>query len=205
MKISGILSISVLLHFGTAAQMQPDTFACFKLKKGIYFSFNEINTQNPSFFGPIIIKERTNADIKLKGGGKYSFESPVMSKAILKKSKKYFVGLSDGDNFFISDRITNGSGQGMMPCLLTGPYIVAPVRGNASKYVGGGLIPSLINIRQFALIDLNTGHSEIITVEILRKLLLKYPKTSHKYKGVENLLTFSISIIDDINIEIAGN
>ncbi len=205
MKLFGFLILSILLHFGANCQMQSDTFACLKLKKGIYFSFIEIQTQNPSFFGPLIIIERKNSVLKMKGGGKYTFDSHVMSKAVLKKTKKYFVGISDGDNFFISDRFTIGSGQGMMPCLLTGPYLVAPVRGNAGQYTGGGLIPSLINVRQTALINLNTGHSEIISQEVLRKLLLKYPKTAHKYARVENLLDFSISIIDDINNELVGN
>lgn len=171
-----------------------------KLKKGIYYSFLQITTDNPAGNDSFWIKERTNNNIFLFGGGKYSFELGSKDKAEFRKIKKECVGISDGENFYISDRFTVGGWQGMTCCLLSGPYIIAPIQGNAGQYTGGGLIPSTIKVGNGFLIDLNKGTSSKLSNKTLKELLIKYPDISKEYQGKNDLMEFAAEIINAVNI-----
>ncbi len=202
MKFPALLAFIILFNLDGKSEVQVDSFQNIKLKRGVYFSFEEIKNQNPSFFGPLVISERTKRNILLMGGGKYVFESSAMTTAIFKRTKKYFIGVSDGEAFYISDKLTGGGVQGMTKCLLSGPFLVAPIQGNAAQYTGGGIIPSLIKVGQGFLINVNTGISDRISEQLLKSLLKKYPRCYVKYKRLDSLLEFTIPIINDINKEI---
>ena len=173
----------------------------FKLKKGIYFSFEQIRTEDPGFSDSFTIKERTNGNIIMMGGGRYSFELASDKKSEFRTIKRDLLGISDGESFYISDRLTVGGWQGMTMCLLSGPYIIAPLQGSTGQYTGGGLLPSLIKIGSGFLIDLNTGSSIRLSNKLLKKLLKKHPGVSEYYARKENLLDHAVEIINEINIE----
>ena len=60
------------------AQTDTVKFETLKLKKGIYFSFDEINNNTPSFTDSMRIKERREKEFEQTGRGAYYLEFPVI-------------------------------------------------------------------------------------------------------------------------------
>jgi len=187
----------------TTTFSQPDTDRIYhlNLKKGIYFSFEQITTNNPALTDSFVIKERTNGNIIMWGGGKHSFEFKSKDKAEFKKIRKELIGISDGKDFYISDKFTVGGwqGQGMTLCLLSGPYIIAPIQASAGQYTGGGLIPSMIKVGSGFLINLNNGTSRRLSKKLIREALEKYPDLAQEYADKGDLVEFAVEIMDKIN------
>jgi hypothetical protein len=181
------------------SQSESDTPVQLNLKKGVYFSFQQIAKDNPALVDSLIIKERTNGNISMWGGGKYTFELPTMDKAEFKKIKKTLIGISDGESFYISDKFTVNGWQGLTRCLLSGPYIIAPVQGSAAQYTGGGLIPSMIKVGSGFLINLNVGNSRPLTKKVIKELLEKHPDIADKYAHKGDLIELSAEIINEVN------
>jgi hypothetical protein len=181
------------------SQIDSVSLKSFKIKKGFYFSFDQIAKETPGRIDSFVIQQRTSSNIRLLGGGKYIFDLASKDKNEFKEMRKNLVGLSDGENFYISDKFTVGGWQGLTPCFLSGPYVIADIRANAGQYSGGGFIPSLIKVSDGYLIDLKSGHSIQITKKSLRDLLVKYPDIQKKYEDKENILIFSTQIVEEIN------
>jgi len=181
------------------AQTEVDSSRNFKLKKGIYLTFEQITKENPANTDSFIIKERSAGSIVMVGGGKYTFEFLSKDNTEFKKFRKELVGISDGENFYISDKFTIKGWQGLTLCFLSGPYIIAPVKGNAGQYTGGGAIPSMISIGKGFLINLNEGVSVPLTKKTIIKLLAKYPDISKEYADKTDLLESAVEIMEKIN------
>ena len=181
------------------SQSETGTTNHLKLKKGIYFSFKQITTNNPALTDSFIIKERTSGNIVMWGGGKYSFEFESKDKVEFKKTRKELIGISDGEDFYISDKFTVSGWQGMTLCLLSGPYIIAPIQGSAGQYTGGGLIPSMVKVGSGFLINLNNGTSRLLSKKVITEALEKYPDISQEYADKGDLIEFAVEIIDKIN------
>lgn len=168
-------------------------------KKGIYLSFKQIKENSPAIEDSFEIKERTKGNIALVGGGKYGLELLAGSKSDYRKLKKELVGISDGANFYISDRFAGGGWQGLSVCLLSGPYIIAYTQGSAGQYTGGGIIPSFIKVENGYLINLQTATSTAITNKVLKQMLEPYPEIAKKYSVTAGLTLSAVQIITDIN------
>lgn len=180
------------------SQAQYDKFLQLKLKKGIYFSFQQITANNPLLTDSFIIKERANGNIVMWGGGKYTFELPLSSKSELRKIRKELTGISDGENFYMSDRFTINGRQGMTRCLLSGPYIIAPIQGSTSQYTPE-LTPSLTRAGKGFLINLNDSTTRPLSKKLIRKLLKKHPDITQEYTDKSDLIELSAEIIDKVN------
>ncbi|WP_188507901.1 DUF6563 family protein [Parapedobacter pyrenivorans] len=191
--------ISCLASTTSFGQTGNDTMENLRLKRGIYFSFREIVENNPSYTDTVSVKERTDGHIAMWGGGKYTFELADAAKHEVKPFKRALVGVSDGETFYISDRHTIGGWQGLTKCLLTGPYLVAPIRASASAYTGGGLIPAMIKVGEGFVINVNAGTSAKLTEKYLKGLMSKHPEIADRYAEAENLMDAALEIIDEIN------
>jgi len=183
----------------TYSQPDTDRIQHLNLKKGIYFSFEQITTNNPALADSFVIKERTNGNIVMWGGGKHSLEFKSKDKAEFKKIRKEIIGISDGKDFYISDKFTVGGWQGMTLCLLSGPFIIAPIQAIAGQYTGGGLIPFMIKVGSVFLINLNNGISRRLSKRLIREVLEKYPDLSQEYADKGDLIEFAVEIMDKIN------
>jgi hypothetical protein len=196
---------AILLFFLGALSPQAFTQSTFDLhnlncKKGVYLSFNEIYNDEPSFTDSFNIKERPKDAVLMWGGGNYTFELASNSDAEYKKLKRDLVGISDGVNFFISDNYIINGARGLTLCILSGPYIIANVQGNAGQFTGGGLIPALIKVESAFLINIKDGTSVPMTKKVLKRLLKSYPAIEKKYSG-KKLTDFSVQIVDEINTQ----
>lgn len=198
MKKIALLTLLVLTNLNIFAQSETNELQKLKLKKGIYLSFQQITADNPSHIDSFTVKERTNGDIVMWGGGKYTFELAPENKVSFKKIRKEFVGISDGENFYISDRFTIKGWQGMTSCILSGPYIIAPIQSSAGQFTGGGLIPSMIKVGNGYLINIKEGSSIPLSKKVLKELLKKYPTLMSEYAD-QNLMDSAVDIIDKIN------
>lgn len=181
------------------SQSKTDTIPKLKLKRGIYFSFAEMLVANPGNIDSFTIKERTEGSIIMVGGGKYTFELASENNAEFRKIRKNMIGISDGEFFYISDKYTIGGWQGLTACILSGPYIIVPIRGSASQYTGGGMVPGFISIGKGFLIDIREGTSHELTNKFIKKLISKYPIVAENYKDKENIVEYSAEIINSIN------
>lgn len=199
MKTLALLVLLILTKLNISAQSETHKLQKLKFKKGIYLSFQQITEDNPSYIDSFTVKERSNRDIVMWGGGKYTFELVLENKTSFKKIRKEFVGLSDGENFYISDRYTIKGWQGMTLCILSGPYIIAPVQSSAGEFTGGGLIPSMIKIGNGYLINIKEGSSISLSKKVLKELLKKYPTILSEYAD-KDLMDFTAEIIDKINM-----
>ncbi len=199
MKHLFLFTVFVLTTLTIFSQGGADTSLNLKLKKGIYLSFEQITKENPANTDSFIIKERSAGSIAMVGGGKYTFEFASMSNGEFKKYRKELVGISDGENFYISDKYTIKGWQGLTRCVLTGPYIIAPVKGSAGQSTGGGAIPSMISIGKGFLINLNEGTSEELSKKVIKKLLTKYPDISKEYADKDDLMDMAVEIVEKIN------
>ncbi len=148
-----------------------------------------------SFF----IKERTSGDIFMVGGSKYGFELASKDKKSTRELRRIFVGISDGEHFYISDRITMRTWQGMSRCILSGPYLIADAKGNAAQYTGGGAVASLIVVNSGYIINIKDGSSTPLTRKTLMKLLSKYPDIAKEFQNKTDILEYTIPIISAIN------
>ncbi len=191
--------VCILASFHCFAQSSTDTIPHLQLKKGIYFSFKEITTQQPARTDSFTVVERTAGQITMMGGGKYGFDLAADDKADYKQVKKTCVGISDGENFYISDKFTIGGWQGLTRCLLSGPYIIAPISSSAGQYTGGGIIPAMIKVNKGFLINLNDGVSRPLSKKLIREILKKYPDIEKEYADKNNLVEFAVEIINKVN------
>ncbi|MFZ4796513.1 MAG: hypothetical protein ACOYMA_03410 [Bacteroidia bacterium] len=188
-----LLGLSV---FGLSAQSENKNFRTLNLKRGFYFSFEQIKNDSPTLVDSFFIREQTKGEIAMFGGGKFTFRLVPEDKTSFKKFKKQIVGLSDGENFYISDKYTINGWQGMTACILSGPYIIAPVQSDAGQF--GGVIGSFIKIGKGYLINLENGSSIQLSKKVLKEILKKYPAISKEYENMD-LMDYAIEIIDKIN------
>src|SRR5664279_1628418 len=93
----------------------------FTVKKGVYITFRDIRDNKPLPDTTLKIKER--AGIAFGNSGDFKLESDSLSHDELSDLKKKYVGFSDGQDFYISDRFTIGGVRGLSKCSLKGPYI----------------------------------------------------------------------------------
>jgi hypothetical protein len=133
------------------------------------------------------------------GGGKYTFELVGKDKAEFKALRRELIGVSDGDTFYISDKFTIKGWQGLTPCILSGPYVIAPVQGSAGQYTGGGIVPAMIKVGKGFLIDIRDGTSVPLSNKTLKRLLSKYPDIAAQYKDKQDLSDYSVDIVEQIN------
>lgn len=182
--------------FGLSAQSENKNFRTINLKRGFYFSFEQIKNDSPTLVDSFFIREQTKGEIAMFGGGKFTFRLVPEDKTSFKKFKKQIVGLSDGENFYISDKYTINGWQGMTACILSGPYIIAPVQSDAGQF--GGVIGSFIKIGKGFLINLENGSSIQLSKKVLKEILKKYPAISKEYENMD-LMDYAIEIIDKIN------
>jgi len=188
-----LLGFSVLCLF---AQSENNNFRTLKLKRGFYFSFDQIKIDSPTLVDSFIVREQTKGEIAMFGGGKFTFRLVPENKAAFKKIKKQFVGISDGKNFYISDKYTINGWQGMTACILSGPYIIAPIQSDAGQF--GGVIGSFIKIGTGFLINIENGSSIQLSKKVMKEILKKYPDISKEYDNLD-LMDYAIEIIDKIN------
>jgi len=189
----------IFIVLATFSQQNSASVQTLNCKRGIYLSFEEVINNSPSFTDSFEIKERTKGNIIMVGGGKFGFELSSGNKSEYKKLKKNLIGISDGINFYISDKYTIGGWQGLTICLLSGPYIIASVQGTAGQYTGGGLIPSMVKVGNGYLIDLKTGKSVAITNKVLKDLLKPYPEIAKKYSVTDGLTENTFQIVSDVD------
>lgn len=192
----------IFFSLSVSSQENKSSLPTLKCKRGIYLSFNEIATNAPGYTDSFEIKERTNGSIVMVGGGNYGFELPSASRSIYKKLKKELVSISDGENFYISDRYTVGGWQGLTLCVLSGPFIIGNIQGSAAQFTGGGLVPSMIKIGNGYLINIKDATTVAITNKVLKELLTPYPQIAKKYSVTAGLVESSAQIINDINSEL---
>lgn len=71
--------------------------------KGVYMSFDEIKTKEPSFELNLLIEKRSEGDIRMHGGNDYKLlsEDKDVTKSFLKKD---IVAYSDGDTLYLNCR-----------------------------------------------------------------------------------------------------
>ena len=191
-----LLYLTVSTCYGQ--QRSIDT-ACLKLKRGIYLSFAEINAGVPTRTDSFFIKERTSGDIFMVGGSKYGFELASKNKKNTRELRRSFVGISDGEHFYISDRITVGGWQGMSRCILSGPYLIAEAKGSAAQYTGGGAIASQIMINSGYIVNLKNGHSTPLTKKSLTNLLSNYPDIAKDYQNKMDILEYVVPILTAVD------
>lgn len=192
----------ILFTLSVFPQQNSSPLQSLHCKRGIYLSFNEIANNAPGYTDSFEIKERTNGSIVMVGGGNYAFELASGTKSIYKKLKKELTGISDGVNFYISDRYTVGGWQGLSLCVLSGPYIIGNIKTSAGQFTGGGLIPSMTNVGNGYLINVKAATSVAITNKLLKELLKPYPQIAKKYSVTAGLVESSVQIINDINNEL---
>lgn len=109
--------------------------------------------------------------------------------------RRTFVGISDGQHFYISDRIALGTWQGMSRCILSGPFLIAEAKGTAAQYTGGGALASQIMINSGYIINLKDGHSIPLTRKSLMNLLSKYPDIAKDYQNKTDILEYAVPIL----------
>lgn len=197
MRSSLVIAFYLLL---TSSFAQSNTARPFQIKKGFYFKFAQLLDQKPARLDSFTVRERTSGNIKLLGGGLYSFDLVPQDQSEFKRLRKDMVGFSDGDKFYLSDKFTVGGWQGFSVCFLTGPYIIADIGTSAGQYTGGGLLPSLINVSNGYLINIKSRSSSPLTKKALKDLLKKYPELQDKYANQEDLVANAVQILDEINI-----
>lgn len=94
MKLS-IVTIGLLLLFSL------DSFGQTSFPKGVYMSWEEIQSKTPSDSMNLEIVNRTPGEIKMNGGNDYKLVSP--NKAVKKKVlKKAIWAISDGNQLYIN-------------------------------------------------------------------------------------------------------
>lgn len=199
MKQLSLFTLLCIISLTIFAQSENHDAPHLKLNKGIYLSFDQIKKDSPGITDSFIIKERTSGNIAMWGGGKYTFEFASKDKTEFKKIRKELIGMSDGENFYISDKFTVNGWQGMTLCRLSGPYLIAPIKGSAAQYTAGGLIPSMIKVGSGFLINLNDGTSRQLSKKVIKELLKKYPEISKKYADKGDLIEYASEIINEIN------
>jgi hypothetical protein len=203
MKRLKLLTLVFYLAKGGYGQTLPEhTLAdtsTLILKKGIYLSFADIRADVPSRSDSFLIKERTSGDIFLVGGSKYGFELVPEDKKSTREIRRQFVGISNGAHFYLSDRITLHTWQGMSRCLLSGPYVIADVKGSAAPYTGGGVVSSMIAVNSGYIIGLKDSSCVPLTRKSLTKLLSKYPDIAKNYQNKMDILQYTIPILAEIN------
>ena len=85
---------------------QIDTLPSFKVKASIYNTFKDIRDSNPLPIKNFKVVQRNN--------GTYKFELDSISKPKFDLFQKTMVGVSDGNNFFISGRFTYAGYLGIL-------------------------------------------------------------------------------------------
>jgi hypothetical protein len=180
-------------------QAQRVSLPPFVVARGIYTSFTSIRNSVPNRNDSFQLVTRSTTDIVLVGGSETGFKLDSASKDEWKALRKVLVGISDGKQFYISDRYTVGGWFGLSPCYLKGPLIVVlNGRGNLAQYTGGGLLPALIGINENYVINIRSRERAKLDKSYLKVLMKPYPDIVEKYKKM-NLMDNSINIIEEIN------
>lgn len=194
----------LFLFFFGAVHAQTDTLPSFTVKKGIYLSFKELANNEPGRTDSFHMELRTKSNIVMVGGGPYTFVLEDGKKSEFKTLRRSMVGLSDGERFYISDQLTVGGWMGFTPCVLRGPYILAPIQGSAGSYTGGGVLPSFLKTGRGYVIDIRTGANSALNKSFIRGLLKKHPDLAHAYKDKDDIMDSAVEIIMKVN-ELEGN
>ena len=175
-----------------------DTLPFFVAKKGIYTSYTSLRNNTPNRQDSFHIVTRTKGDIFLVGGGPFEFLLDSAEKNEWRALRKALVGISDGTQFYISDKYTCGGWMGISKCYLNGPYILSLSRANAAQY-GGGLILSFANIGAGTVINLRTREHYPLNERFIKDLLKLYPDLEEEYKDRKGLLYYAIDILEKVN------
>jgi hypothetical protein len=198
MKPSLLLLFTVFSFFAIQAQTS-DTLSFFTATRGIYTSYTSVRNGIPNRLDSFHIVLRTKSDIFLLGGGPYAFELDSADKSQWRELRKALVGISDGRQFYISDKYTSGGWMGLSKCYLQGPYIVSMTRGSAGQYTGGGLIPGLIPFGSGTVINIRTREHNPLSEGFIKGLLKKYPDLNQEYKNMFGLMNHAIEILEKVN------
>ena len=196
--------LTVLIAFLTCfitsySQSESTEVSRLKLKKGFYFYFKEIRNDTPQFIDSFTVGERTSDNIFFFGGSRYTFDLMSKTNHEYNKIKEEIIGVSDGENFYISDIYTVGGIHGMSQCILSGPYLIALAKTDLSYFTLGGAIPSSLKSGSCYLINLKDGSSHSLTNRLLEKTLEKYPTIKNEYLNKDNLMEYAIEILEKIN------
>jgi hypothetical protein len=178
-------------------QTAIDTLPFFTATRGIYTSYTSLRNGVPNRMDSFRIVTRTKGDIFMVGGGPYAFELVSADKS-QRELRKALVGISDGRQFYISDKYTCGGWMGISKCYLDGPYIVSLTRGSAAQYTGGGLIPALMPVGWGTVINIRTREHKNLNEGFIRDLLKQYPDLNEQYKDTD-LMNYAIDILEIVN------
>ena len=178
---------------------QKDTLQPFIIKKGIYTTFRDIRSSQPLPDTVFQIIKRKGANSVWIGGSSYKLDDDSLSRNKINALKKILVGVSDGQNFYISDRFTIGGYYGLTKCSLKGPYIYADIEESAAQYTGGGLIPALIKTGKGFVINVNKGLSLPLNKKFLKDLLRQYPDLENEYSKKMSLMDHAVEILQRVN------
>ncbi len=208
-KINQLATIILMFSHFTIKAQKDTTVNCFKTNRGIYFYFENILRNTPAApLDSFVIKEKTQGQKIMSGGGEYTLEclnKDLKNKNLLNEIREEYIGVSDGECFYISDNYTITQNaifksKGLTKCLYNGPYIVAPIQKRASSIMGGGVIPSLIKIGQGFIIDLKNGITKEISNSSLKKVLSEHKQLLDEYNAKKGSLhSYTSEIITKVN------
>lgn len=178
------------------AQILVDSLPLFVVQKGIYTSYTSLRNNLPNRFDSFRIISRTKGDIFLRGGGPFEFELDSADKSEFHILRKALVGISNGKQFYISDKYTS-RGMGISKCYLQGPYILSFGGLNIDQYIGGKL-PRFALLSSGFVIDIRTREHVLLDEEFLKVFLKKYPELEEKYRN-SDLMKYAIEILEIVN------
>lgn len=165
----------------------------FTVKKGVYITFRDIRNNQPLADTTLKIKER--AGVAFGNSGDFKLESDSLSHDELSDLKMKFVGFSDGQDFYVSDRFTIGGVRGLSKCFLKGPYILADVEKSGPSSSGIGESSAIYEY----VINVNKGLSLKLTRKVLEDILGRYPDIESEYKEKKKLMDHAKEILQKIN------
>lgn len=180
-------------------EAQRDSLSPFVVTKGIYTSYTSLRNSVPNRNDSFHLIKRSGGDIFMWGGSEYGFVLDSSGKDEWRSLRKMVVGLSDGKQFYISDKYTTGGWFGLTPCYLNGPLILTLNKGNLAQYTGGGIIPALIPTGNGFVINIQTREHFPLTESFLKKLLKKYPGLEYDFSKKMNLMDHVVEILESVN------
>jgi hypothetical protein len=192
-----LLTLSTLR--GLQAQVLVDSLPLFIVKRGIYTSYTSLRNNLPNRYDSFRIISRAKGDIFLRGGGPFEFELDSADKYEFHALRKALVGISDGKQFYISDKYTSGKWMGISKCYLQGPYVLSFGGFNIDQY-DGGIVPRFALLSSGFVIDIRTREHVLLDEEFLKVFLKKYPELDEKYRN-SDLMKYAIEILEIVNLK----
>jgi hypothetical protein len=197
--------LSALIFISSQLNAQDSTLQPFRIEKGVYKTFRAINNKTPDITGQIEIVHRDKGNIILVGGGPLTFKVDSLDIKQYRATRKKMVGVSDGQNFYISNRLTGGGYMSVSKCYLTGPYLLNFETGSLADYTGGGLVPAPVKMGNGYVIDLVNKKSTKLSKKYLRELMAAFPSIEQEYKDEDHLTKKAAAILQKINDHILAS